>query len=82
MKEGLLLIVRVTTPCLLAFRLDFSSSIEKWKTEMLERRDLLLKALEEKDPFLLPGPTYRWECKKCPFSEICKEGGDNSFYDS
>jgi CRISPR/Cas system-associated exonuclease Cas4 (RecB family) len=41
------------------------------KEELLANRDLLLKALTEKNPQLFPGPRYVWECRFCEFKKIC-----------
>jgi len=45
---------------------------EKLKKEMLERRDILLKAFEEDKP---PKPERGWICKYCEFAKRCWEDG-------
>ncbi|RLG89973.1 MAG: hypothetical protein DRO36_06870 [Candidatus Hecatellales archaeon] len=60
-----------------AYRYRFDLKAVKRETD--ERLDLLFKAEDAMDPFILP-PTWHsetmdnWECRNCPFQMLCRQG--------
>lgn len=66
-----------------AYNFDFEpGEMQRYRQEMLERRDSLKSALENSDPRIAPSvrssPEFNWLCKSCPWSEECQSIKDIS----
>jgi len=80
-NRGRLLIQRVgykrVGPPFEAYEFEFEGGeIQRHRREMLERRDLFSKALDQRDPTLVPSvrsdPAQNWLCRGCRWNEECE----------
>ena len=63
------------TPQLRVYDVEFDD-LDAIRSEMLERKDALVEALESGDPSNLP-PCPKWMCRSCRFREHCGRGDDD-----
>lgn len=61
-----------------AYDLEFEEGeMSRYRQEMLDRRDALSGALEERDPGRAPSirfdPESNWLCRSCPWNSACRE---------
>jgi len=77
-RTGILIVLMLNLARVKVFRVTYSDrELQEIRGEILRRRDLLIKGLEERDPTIVPSvmndPDLNWKCDNCRFREECEE---------